>query len=272
MRETTALHIASRMGFAKMSEILIDNGADVNAKDISGKTPIYEACYYGDKDTIKLLLDNGAKIASGESAYRILNEPVKNGNTEIVQILLGNSENIFLQEEKIKENLIKIAMDYGYTDIVELLGGDAKQISESKKCGPYSIIVTNPESVTKYLEFRSISFDDIWIPETKLIKEIESSLSVTFPSNNYVGQKATYKDSISNNEIIRNYCKEYSGFIYRDKKYIICNMIEGLEKPFANKFHRLDSYDRDVKCIIIDAKTMEIEKLIDESRLFMPYY
>ena len=272
IKATTALHIASRIGLENIAKILIDNGANVNEKDSSGKTPLREACYYGDKETIRLFLEHGADISYEESIYRILKEPVDNGNTEVVELLLENGAKELLEYKDTKYGLVEMAIKNGYTDIVELLDGDAEQISRSKKQGTYSIIVTSSESVKKFLEFREISYDGILIPGTKLIEEIDSSISYTIPDNNYVGKKAFYADAIPNHKIVRKYCKEYSGFISNGKKYIVCNMIEGLYKPLDNKFHRLDSYDTDIKCIIIDAKTMKIEQLIEEPRFLIYSY
>lgn len=40
-----AIHWAARKGNANIVKCLIDNGADVNAKDNSGKTAIHDAAY-----------------------------------------------------------------------------------------------------------------------------------------------------------------------------------------------------------------------------------
>lgn len=42
--------------------LLIKNGAKVNIKDGSGRTPLHYAAYHGDNDICHLLLDNGADI------------------------------------------------------------------------------------------------------------------------------------------------------------------------------------------------------------------
>jgi ankyrin repeat protein len=63
LSKATALHFASKL-FAASSvvEILLERGADVNAKDIEGCTPLFRACekMFCDVKTIQLLIDYGA--------------------------------------------------------------------------------------------------------------------------------------------------------------------------------------------------------------------
>ena len=41
---------------------LLDNGADVDAKDRDGRTPVYDAVRHANDDAIKMLVDAGAKL------------------------------------------------------------------------------------------------------------------------------------------------------------------------------------------------------------------
>ncbi|MBN2589996.1 MAG: ankyrin repeat domain-containing protein [Sedimentisphaerales bacterium] len=56
----TALHIASETGDLEIAELLIENGAKVNAIDIEGETPLHKSCYYLQMLVTELLLKNGA--------------------------------------------------------------------------------------------------------------------------------------------------------------------------------------------------------------------
>ena len=44
----------------KMAQLLLEHGADVNARGITGTTPLFWAVMRGQKDDVKLLLDHGA--------------------------------------------------------------------------------------------------------------------------------------------------------------------------------------------------------------------
>ena len=57
----TALRTAAIMGEYEPARILIEAGADVNAKDTVGKTPLDYATIGGFDDIVELLLDNGGK-------------------------------------------------------------------------------------------------------------------------------------------------------------------------------------------------------------------
>ena len=58
----TALHMAARRGHAKSAELLIINGANINAKTATGVTPLHGAVINGNKETVDLLIANGANI------------------------------------------------------------------------------------------------------------------------------------------------------------------------------------------------------------------
>ncbi|MDD5326918.1 MAG: ankyrin repeat domain-containing protein [Phycisphaerae bacterium] len=58
----TPLHMASYHGYLDMTELLIAKGADVNAKDNSGTTPLSIAASENHKDIENILIAKGAKV------------------------------------------------------------------------------------------------------------------------------------------------------------------------------------------------------------------
>ena len=63
--DRTPLHWAARNGRASTVEILVANGADVNARDKIGCTPLWHAAYQaGNESIVQLLCENGTDIKS----------------------------------------------------------------------------------------------------------------------------------------------------------------------------------------------------------------
>jgi ankyrin repeat protein len=56
------MHWATGGDHKKMVELLIDKGADVNARDESGWTPLHYAAFNGHKDVAELLIAKGADV------------------------------------------------------------------------------------------------------------------------------------------------------------------------------------------------------------------
>jgi hypothetical protein len=58
----TALHMAVSRGNIKLAELLLEKGADTNASDARGETPLHDAVTDGSTEMVKLLLDRGADV------------------------------------------------------------------------------------------------------------------------------------------------------------------------------------------------------------------
>lgn len=62
--KVTPLHSACAISNYEIAELLIKNGADVNARQMQGVTPLHSAAHNGQTKIVILLIDNGAAVNS----------------------------------------------------------------------------------------------------------------------------------------------------------------------------------------------------------------
>tara|TARA_B100000745_G_C20141947_1_gene391523 strand:+ start:592 stop:1143 length:552 start_codon:yes stop_codon:yes gene_type:complete len=84
----TPLHVATVWGDTGAVELLIENGADVNAKGDMGCTPLYNAISFGHARCVEILLSKGANINdSNELGSSSLERAKTEGNERIGAII-----------------------------------------------------------------------------------------------------------------------------------------------------------------------------------------
>ncbi|KAJ3546625.1 hypothetical protein NM208_g1910 [Fusarium decemcellulare] len=82
----TPLHFASTKGWAGTAKVLVDHGADINAKEGSGWTPFALALRKGHADVVKVLLDKDAEVASlVPDGWTLLDVAPHTGQADIVK-------------------------------------------------------------------------------------------------------------------------------------------------------------------------------------------
>ena len=117
-----ALIKAAKKGDMNKVERLIENGADIKAKDKSGSTSLDWAAYGGHTDVVKFL------IKKGEDINTALISAALGGQIDLVQLLIEKNANVNAAYEEGSTPLIFAAMS-GHTNVVRLLidnGADVK--------------------------------------------------------------------------------------------------------------------------------------------------
>jgi hypothetical protein len=88
--ESTPLHFAALIGHVEIARLLLQNGAEVNAKNIVGSTPLHWAAIQGHVDILHLLVENGADLeAQNNSGWRALHNAAYNGHSPFIQELIS---------------------------------------------------------------------------------------------------------------------------------------------------------------------------------------
>ena len=91
----TPLHIAAVRGYQDITSLLIAEGADVNAIDRRKLTPLHAAAWGGQKETVSLLIDNGSEInATGENGITPLHVSALSGNHKTMALLINEGADI----------------------------------------------------------------------------------------------------------------------------------------------------------------------------------
>lgn len=89
-KKITPLHIAARFGLTEFAQRLVERGADVDAADYYGKTPLWWAATKGHAAVIKLLVQAGAKPDQEDriQGLKPLHEAANENHSEAVRVLL----------------------------------------------------------------------------------------------------------------------------------------------------------------------------------------
>jgi ankyrin repeat protein len=218
----TVLHLAVSGGHNDIAGLLIDSGANPNTKNRMGQTPLHIAAKTGYKDIAELLIDKGANVNLSNNEGRTpLLEAVYSGHKELVELLILHGADLNAKTHK-DMTALDYALHLGFKDIAELLNGNDKELSLNNR-EPYTIIVTDPKSVRRFLRFNSTNFDDVWIPHKTDIEGLSSVLKSYLEENAPVKRLSIFEREAVMSEF-RRYNREYSGFILDGAKYIICNM------------------------------------------------
>jgi truncated hemoglobin YjbI len=98
-RGQTLLHDAALVGDVELAEVLIRSGADPDAKETEGHTPLYRAST-GDVARVLLAAGAGADIISGPTRGTALHQAARRGNVSVAQAMLDHGATIDARDAK----------------------------------------------------------------------------------------------------------------------------------------------------------------------------
>jgi uncharacterized protein len=142
--------IAAFKGNLASVQAELDKGVDVNTKDdLRGTTPLIWATTMGHEEIAELLLANGADVnAKNYGREGALNNATRGGYIEIVELLIASDAVINTKDYEEKTPLDR-AIQYNHTKIADLLRKyGAKTSEELKALMPQLSFMRNPFGFT----------------------------------------------------------------------------------------------------------------------------
>jgi ankyrin repeat protein len=131
----TALHRAADHGHKTVARLLLENKADVNAKDESGKTALYLAARNRHETVVRLLLEEGADVnaknGDGETA---LYWAAYHGHETVVRLLLEEGADVNAKNED-GETGLYWAANYGHEAVARLLLENGANVNAKDRDG-----------------------------------------------------------------------------------------------------------------------------------------
>jgi len=139
-----ALRVAIREGNIEAAKQAIDDGADVNAKDKRGQTPLLNAAPpMGHKEIIELLIAKGADVnAKTESGWNPLHRAAIHGHKEIAELLITKGADVNAKDNYDYTPLHKAALD-GSKEVVELLIAKGADVNAKDEDGGTPLDLAN---------------------------------------------------------------------------------------------------------------------------------
>jgi ankyrin repeat protein len=133
--EVPNLHNAAIHGYNGVAELLLADGAEVNAKDNCGDTPLHLAALRGHKDMAELLLTNKAEVNMGDNdGFTPLHLAMATGHRDLVELLLVNKADVNAKNHHGDTPLHCVA-EAGSKDMAELLLADGAEVNAKDNKG-----------------------------------------------------------------------------------------------------------------------------------------
>lgn len=161
-QELTPLHLASFFGHTKMMNLLIENGADVNSKNMYERGPMVFAIAGGHKEAVSILMEAGMYVSTLDDIQRTpLHWAAYYGNAYAAKALIENGALVNVVDNHARTPLF-IASWGDHLEVVKLLLDNGANV-DARYLGAASPLTTaaaaNNSEVSKYLVQHNANID-----------------------------------------------------------------------------------------------------------------
>jgi len=121
---STPLHEACEDGHLELANMLVENGADIRAKKNDGSTPLHSACEDGHLEVAMWLVENGADVNTegGCLGSTPLHKACDQGHLEVVKFLVENEADVHAKDDDILGwTPLQLACEKGHLEVVKWL-------------------------------------------------------------------------------------------------------------------------------------------------------
>ena len=132
----TALIKASHEGYFKIAELLVENGADVNMKNIHSETALASSLNKANLEIAKLLINNGADV----NLKNVLIKAVLAGNCDMVKLMIQSGADLNSKNGLSGETALTEAVTKDNLDIAKLLVESGADLDAQNNNGDSALI------------------------------------------------------------------------------------------------------------------------------------
>lgn len=129
------IFIAQTGDFVNLINVLLDFKANINIKDVNGKTPLRLAVTMNKENIAKLLIDRGANVnAKDKFQESIIQAALSRNNYNIIKLLIDKGADVFVKDRYNKTTLMLAAIQ-GNENIARVLIEKGVDINAKDKWG-----------------------------------------------------------------------------------------------------------------------------------------
>ena len=133
--DATPLHIASKMGHAKVARLILERDADVTAQDKDGSTPLHLASMRGQLKIAGMLIEHGANVtAQDKDRLTPLHLASTWGQLEVAGMLIEHGADIAAQDGN-RSTPLHLASQEGQLEVAGMLIERGADVTAQDKVG-----------------------------------------------------------------------------------------------------------------------------------------